>query len=109
MSVVSRKNPWGILAYLVTVALFVSGVWWYGYVAALGQLERRAQSDLTLAADSLTAELRRYRELAVLTADRPQLSAVLAGSGRVEAVRPILQQVSDKTGALGGGKSLQSE
>ena len=100
MSVVSRKNPWGILAYLVTVALFVSGVWWYGYVVALGQLERRAQSDLTLAADSLTAELRRYRELAVLTADRPQLSAVLAGSGRVEAVRPILQQVSDKTGAL---------
>ncbi len=100
MSVVRRKNPWGILAYLVTVALFVSGVWWYGYVVALGQLERRAQSDLTLAADSLTAELRRYRELAVLTADRPQLSAVLAGSGRVEAVRPILQQVSDKTGAL---------
>ena len=100
MSVVRRKNPWGILAYLVTVALFVSGVWWYGYVVALGQLERRAQSDLMLAADSLTAELRRYRELAVLTADRPQLSAVLAGSGRVEAVRPILQQVSDKTGAL---------
>ena len=100
MSVVRRKNPWGILAYLVTVALFVSGVWWYGYVVALGQLERRAQSDLTLAADSLTAELRRYRELAVLTADRPQLSAVLAGSGTVEAVRPILQQVSDKTGAL---------
>ena len=100
MSVVRRKNPWGILAYLVTVALFVSGVWWYGYVVALGQLERRAQSDLTLAADSLTAELRRYRELAVLTADRPQLSGVLAGSGRVEAVRPILQQVSDKTGAL---------
>ena len=100
MSVDRRKNPWGILAYLVTVALFVSGVWWYGYVVALGQLERRAQSDLTLAADSLTAEMRRYRELAVLTADRPQLSAVLAGSGRVEAVRPILQQVSDKTGAL---------
>jgi two-component system C4-dicarboxylate transport sensor histidine kinase DctB len=100
MSVDRRKNPWGILAYLVTVALFVSGVWWYGYVVALGQLERRAQSDLMLAADSLTAELRRYRELAVLTADRPQLSAVLAGSGRVEAVRPILQQVSDKTGAL---------
>ena len=100
MSVVRRKNPWGILAYLVTVALFVSGVWWYGYVVALGQLERRAQSDLMLAADSLTAELRRYRELAVLTADRPQLSAVLAGSGTVEAVRPILQQVSDKTGAL---------
>lgn len=100
MSVVRRKSPWGILAYLVTVALFVSGVWWYGYVAALGQLERRAQSDLTLAADSLTAELRRYRELAVLTADRPQLGAVLAGSGTLEAVRPILQQVSDKTGAL---------
>ncbi|MCO4846400.1 MAG: sensor histidine kinase [Yoonia sp.] len=100
MFVVSRKSPWGILAYLIAVALFVSGVWWYGYVAALGQLERRAQSDLALAADSLTAELRRYRELAVLTADRPQLGAVLAGSGTLEAVGPILQQVSDKTGAL---------
>lgn len=97
---IKRKTPWGILAYLITVTGFVSGIWWYGYGVALGQLDRRAQSDLALAADSLSAELRRYRELAVLTADRPQLAAVLAGSGTLEAVRPILQQVNDKTGAL---------
>lgn len=96
----TNQSPWGIVAYLVSVALFVVGVWWYGYIAALGQLDRRAQSDLALAADSLSAELRRYRELAVLTADRPQLAAVFTGSGALETVRPILQQISDKTGAL---------
>lgn len=96
----TNQSPWGIVAYLVSVALFVVGVWWYGYIAALGQLDRRAQSDLALAADSLSAELRRYRELAVLTADRPQLAAVFTGSGTLETVRPILQQISDKTGAL---------
>ena len=95
-----RRNPAPIAVYLTLVAAFVTGVWWYGYAAALAQLDRRAQSDLALAADSLTGELRRFRELAVLTADRPELAAVLAGSGTLEAVAPILQTIGDKSGAL---------
>lgn len=95
-----RRNPAPIAVYLTLVAAFVTGVWWYGYAAALAQLDRRAQSDLALAVDSLTGELRRFRELAVLTADRPELAAVLAGSGTLEAVAPILQTIGDKSGAL---------
>ena len=38
--------------------------------------------------------------MAVLTADRPELAAVLAGSGTLEAVAPILQTIGDKSGAL---------
>ncbi len=100
MFAISRKNIGPILAYLTFVAAFVSGVWWYGYGVALVQLDRRAQSDLALAADSLTGELRRFRELAVLTADRPELADVLVGSGTAVAVAPILQTIGDKSGAL---------
>lgn len=89
-----------IAAFLVAVTAFAGGVWWYGYVAALGQLEKRAQSDLALASDSLTGELRRFRELAVLTAQHPALQPVLAGMTPAEMVRPVLQRIADTTGAL---------
>lgn len=88
-----------IFAFLTAVLAFAAGVWWYGYVAALGQLEQRARSDLALASDSLTGELRRFRELAVLTADHPQLQPVLAGLTPAERVRPVLQDIADTTGA----------
>ncbi|MBE0413033.1 ATP-binding protein [Yoonia sp.] len=87
-------------AYLAAVGVFAAGIWWYGYVAALGQLEQRARSDLALASDSLTGELRRFRELAVLTADHPQLRPVMAGLTPAALVRPVLQRIADKTGAL---------
>ena len=89
-----------ISAFLAAVTAFAGGVWWYGYVAALGQLEQRARSDLALASDSLTGELRRFRELAVLTADHPQVLPVLEGLTPAEVVRPVLQRIADKTGAL---------
>ncbi|MEJ6402403.1 sensor histidine kinase [Yoonia sp. 2307UL14-13] len=88
-----------IAGFLVAVTGVTAVVWWYGYTAALAQLDQRARSDLALASDSLTAELRRYRELAVLTADRPQVRAVLDGRAP-DAVRPVLQEIADKTGAL---------
>jgi len=100
MFAIDRKNLTGIAAFLVIVAVFTGAIWWSGFVAALSQLDRRAQADLTLAADSLTSELRRFRELAVLTADRAQVRDVLAGVASVDAVRPILQKIGDKTGAL---------
>tara|TARA_R110002051_G_scaffold30487_2_gene70536 strand:- start:4432 stop:6159 length:1728 start_codon:yes stop_codon:yes gene_type:complete len=95
-----RNNLIGITAYLLAVSLFVMGVWWTGFGSALDQLGRRATSDLALASDSLAAELKRFRELAVLTADRPEVSAALRDADDVEALRPVLQEIADKTGAL---------
>ncbi len=89
-----------IAGFLAAVTAFAGGVWWYGYVAALAQLEQRARSDLALASDSLTGELRRFRELAVLTADHPHLRPLMAGVMAEDDLRAVLQEVADKTGAL---------
>ncbi len=90
----------GILGYLMAVSLFVMGVWWSGFGAALDQLNRRAESDLALASDSLAAELKRFRELAVLTADRAEVVEALSYSASAARLRPVLQEIADKTGAL---------
>lgn len=83
----------------VVVLAISAGVWRYGYVQALGQLSRQGAVDLALAADRLTGQLQRYRELAVLTADRP-VAAQIAG-GIVDTVtRTRLLEIVDKTGAL---------
>ncbi len=95
-----RNRLIGISTYLLAVATFVAGVWWYGYGAALDQLDKRAQSDLALASDGLRGELARFRELAVLSADHPLVVGVLNGRGSVDAVTPVLQEIADKTGAL---------
>ena len=90
----------GIAGYILAVALLAGGVWWYGYGAALGQLESRGRSDLALAADQLTSELQRYRELAVLMADHPVVAGLLYGDIDGEEAARLLLAVADKTGAL---------
>ena len=90
----------GISGYILAVALLAGGVWWYGYGAALGQLESRGRSDLALAADQLTSELQRYRELAVLMADHPVVAGLLYGDIDGEEAARLLLAVADKTGAL---------
>lgn len=99
MTAAYRNSLIGVVAYLAAVAGFVAGVWWYGYGAALVQLDRRAQSDLALAADGLLSELERFRELAVLTADHPVVADGLAGRAQAVQVATILQEIADKTGA----------
>ncbi|WP_090197260.1 sensor histidine kinase [Yoonia tamlensis] len=100
MRVFRRAQFIMITAFLVAVTGFAGAVWWYGYGAALGPLEQRARADLALASDSLTGELRRFRELAVLTADHPQVRAVVAGDARAMDVQDVIQEIADKTGAL---------
>ncbi len=95
-----RPRLFVIAAFLAAVMGFAGLVGWYGYIAALGPLEQRARSDLAIAANSLTGELRRFRELAVLTADHPQVRPVMAGHTPAAALRPVLQEIADKTGAL---------
>ena len=69
-----RSRLYVITAFLGLVALCTYGIWHYGYQQALGQLDRQARADLTLAADRFTGQLRRYRELAVFMADHPVLT-----------------------------------
>ena len=89
-----------VAGFLAAVLGFAGAVWWYGYLAALAPLEQRARADLALASDSLTGELRRFRELAVLTADHPIVPPLLAGLTPAVMGRPVLQQIADKTGSL---------
>ena len=87
-----------VLGFIALVAAAAAGVWRYGYVQALEQLARQGQSDLALASDRLTGQLQRYRELAVLVADHPQVGAVLAGED-VAAAEALLLEIADKTAA----------
>ena len=87
-----------VLAFLAAVAAVAGGVWRYGYFQALDQLARQGASDLALASDRLTGQLQRYRELAVLVADHPQIGAVLAGED-VAAAEALFLEIADKTAA----------
>lgn len=87
-----------VVAFLAAVAVLAFGVGWAGYMSALDQLEQRGRSDLALASDRLTGELQRYRELAVLMADHPDVRAAVAG--QVDSLGDLLRQTADKTGSL---------
>ena len=97
-----------ILAFLAAVALVCGAVWRMAYVAALEPLERRAEADLRLAADRLTSDLQRYKELAVLMADHPLVLDLVAGAGAGagagggdrEAALALLRGRADLTGSL---------
>lgn len=89
-----------IVLFLAVVAGFAAAVWSFGYRAALDPLARRGQADLALAADRLTGELQRFRELAVLMADHPTLTAMVDGKVPVPEAEVLLRQVADKTGSL---------
>ena len=87
-----------VLAFLVLVAAVSGGVWRYGYFQALDQLAQKGQSDLALASDRLTGQLQRYRELAVLVADHPQVAAALSGADS-SGSDALLLEIADKTAA----------
>jgi two-component system C4-dicarboxylate transport sensor histidine kinase DctB len=89
-----------ITAFLLIVAACAAGIWRYGYMQALGQLEKQGRADLALATDRFTGQLRRYQELAVLMAEHPVLASLNAGSDAADANR-LLLEAADKTGALG--------
>ena len=84
-------------------ALVCGGVWSFGYGAAVDQLEKRGRADLALAASRLTGELQRFRSLAVLAADRPEVAAVLKQDTDTQTqpeTRALLREMADKTGSL---------
>ena len=89
-----------IALFILAVALCAAGIWRYGYGQALDQLDKQGKSDLALAADRFTGQLRRYQELAVLMAEHPKLIALRAGEPAADA-HHLLLDAADKTGAMG--------
>ena len=89
-----------VLLFLLLVCIFVAGVWRVAYISALDQAARRGQADLALAADGLTSQLERYRELAVLLADHPALRPAIETGQSTDAAIALLLDVADKTGSL---------
>ncbi|RKT28103.1 two-component system C4-dicarboxylate transport sensor histidine kinase DctB [Roseovarius halotolerans] len=89
-----------VALFVLVVGLLAGGIWRYGYGQALNQLEKQATSDLALASDRFTGQLRRYQELAVLMAEHPELAALRRG-GDNRAAQALLLDAADKTGALG--------
>ncbi len=88
-----------IAVFLGLVAAASAGLWRYGYLQALNQLEKQGSADLTLAADRFTGQLRRYRELAVFMAEHPVLTQLPVAGARREA-EAVMREAADKTGAF---------
>ena len=94
------KSRWPAIAgFLAVVALSAAGIWRYGYMQALDQLAKQGQADLALASDRFTGQLSRYREMAVLMAEHPVLTALGQG-GDARAAERLLVEAADKTGAV---------
>ena len=93
------KRGLGIALFLTCVAFMAGGVWRYATHQGMAQLSSRADADLALASDRLVAQLQRYRDLAVVMADHPQVIRALQG-----AVAPedsvLLRGVADRAAAL---------
>ncbi|MDA5093913.1 ATP-binding protein [Aliiroseovarius sp. KMU-50] len=98
LMVKSLRSKW-VLAFIILVAAFSAGVWALSWQSALKGLEERGRTDLTLASDRLTRHLLRYRELAVLLAEHPDLVALLKGQGVAREATALLRSTADKTGA----------
>lgn len=88
-----------VCTFLAMVGGVSAGVWRNAYGQALSQLARQGEVDLTLASDRLTGQLQRYRELSVLTADRPAVADAVRGQG-TQAAKALLVEIADKTAAL---------
>lgn len=86
--------------FLLLVAGLAGGAGWFAYSAALTQLAARGQADLSLASDRLVGQLQRFRQVAVLMADHPQLVSLAKGQGDPSQASEVLLTAADKTGAI---------
>ena len=86
------------IVFLTCVAVLSVGVWRYAMMQGLDQLSDRGAADLALASDRLEGQLQRYRDLAVVMADHPQVVAALA-QGETVGVRALLRNVADRAAA----------
>jgi len=89
----------GIVVFLVCVAVLSAGVWRYALSYGMGQLAARGTADLALASDRLVGQLQRYRDLAVVMADHPQVVQALE-TGAQPQDKVLLRKVADRGAAL---------
>ncbi|MBI1217641.1 MAG: sensor histidine kinase [Rhodobacteraceae bacterium] len=86
--------------YLLAVLVFATAVGWYALRDGMARLSERADADLSLAADQLTGQLERFRELAVLLTDHPVLAPLAeTGTGDAVAADALLLKEADRTGS----------
>ncbi|MGB3177942.1 MAG: ATP-binding protein [Albidovulum sp.] len=89
-----------VVICLALAGMASGGVWWRALNDALSRLEERGRADLALAGDRLLAQLQRFREMAVLMADHPQvIGLALASSADGRAVDALLRRTADMTGS----------
>jgi two-component system C4-dicarboxylate transport sensor histidine kinase DctB len=88
-----------IVVFLTCVAVLSTAVWRYAVHQGMGQLAARANADLALASDRLVGQLQRYRDLAVVMADHPQVVRVLRDMAHDEDA-VLLRSVADRAAAL---------
>lgn len=93
------RRGFSIALFLICVALLAGGVWRYATYQAMTQLSARANSDLALASDRLVGQLQRYRDLAVVMADHPEVARALQWDVRPED-STLLRGVADRAAAL---------
>lgn len=87
------------LLYLLAAVVLATGVGWLAYADRVARLAERGEADLSLAADRVTGQLFRYRELAVILAQHPDLEAALTRGTGTETARDVVQTMADMTGA----------
>ncbi|AXX99702.1 sensor histidine kinase [Profundibacter amoris] len=91
----------GVFAlFLLLTALVAGGAGWFAWRAALEQLAARGQADLSLASDRLVGQLQRFRQVAVIMADHPDLVALAKGQGGSDRASGLLLATADKIGAV---------
>lgn len=88
-----------IVVFLICVAVLSSVVWRYAVHQGMGQLAARGSADLALASDRLVGQLQRYRDLAVVMADHPQVVQMLVQAAQEEDTT-LLRSVADRAAAL---------
>ncbi|MGR3571244.1 sensor histidine kinase [Brevirhabdus sp.] len=98
-----RRSVAVICLYLMAVAGFSAGVWWLAYGEVLDQVESRARADLSLASDRLVSQLQRFRDLAVVLSEHPDLQALAEGTQfpwKNPQIDALLLRMADQSGSL---------
>lgn len=99
---IGRINGWVkrfpvAISFFVVVICATCGVFFYSATQSLNELQRRGQSDLSLASDRLVSSLFGYRQLAVALASDPRLARLSISDPELTE---ILLGTSDFSGAL---------
>ena len=89
-----------LAAFVMVTCLLTGAAWWLALRDSLSRLAERGQADLALSGDRLTGQLQRFREMAVLMSDHPEVTALAyhpdADPGRATA---LLRRTADVTGS----------